>query len=274
MKKSTAILVFKLMLILGNANINAQSLTYEIKQHAHNILHFDSLDAEIYKLMNSFRLIMIGEIHGTNEPVKFVESLTKLFTQNGDSVYVGFEIPENQMRQFIEKPTKDNILKTDFFSNPSGDGRASEAWYNALAIILENPKAKVFFFDREHHDTGNVDSVMYVKIKKRLRQYPNWKVITISGDIHNRVNTENNEYSFGSFLQHDTELNIAEKICSLEHIFKGGETLWNNFKETDSAYTMVGYDSYIYLYPINSLESYSGFIYTKRLTKSESAVSK
>lgn len=267
-------LIFVLISTLSSILIYGQDLPTDLKKYAVQITKVDSLNKNIYNLLDNYKVILLGEIHGTNEPVNFLEALVDIFTKNGDSVQVGFEIPSKQMTSFLKHPTKGDILKTDFFSSPSGDGRASLAWYKALASISENHKASLFFFDKNVGDNRNADSVMYLNIKSKIKKHHNWKTITISGDLHSKLLEENGQSRIGSLLIQDKDLNIANKICSINHIFKGGQTLWNEFEETESIYSKLEYDNYLFLYPKNTNEPYSGFLYTKYLTKSESAISK
>jgi hypothetical protein len=67
---------------------------------------------------------------------------------------------------------------------------------------------------------------------------------------------------------------MADSVCSLNHVFKEGETLWNSFKPNETIYSKIGYDNYLYLYPKSNNEPYTGIFYTKYLTKSNSAILK
>lgn len=266
-----------LILITTFERVKGQDLSSDLKKYAVKFNKVDSLSSDVYDLLAAYQLIMIGEIHGTNEPVNLLEGLVNLLTKYGDSVQVGFEIPSRQMTYFLNQRTErtdKRILKTEFFSNPSGDGRASIAWYKAIANLNKNKKVKIFFFDKNFDQFGDADSIMYLNIKSQIKEHPNRKTITICGDMHNRLVSDNGQNTIGTLLAKDRELNITDSICSLNHFFKGGQTLWNKFEETESAYSKLGYENYVFLYPKNYNESYIGFFYTKYLTKSESAVSK
>ena len=267
--------IYSLLCFLSISNIViGQSLSNTLHNNAVPITKTDSSNQNILNLLNGYRVIMVGEIHGSNEPINFVETLVEIFTKNGDSVQVGFEIPSKQMAFFLKHPIKANLLKTDFFASPSGDGRASLAWYKALANISKNPKASLFFFDKNMGDNKNADSVMYLNIKSRIKKYHNWKTITICGSSHNKSFDNEGLHRIGGLLIADKELNIADSVCSLNHVFKEGETLWNSFKPRETVYSKVGFDNYLYLFPENNTEPYTGILYTKFLTKSNSAILK
>src|ERR1700740_3009831 len=72
-----------------------------LKENAVRIDQPESLSDEIYRLVSDYAIIMVGEMHGTNEPAKFVIGLAELFTKKGDSVQVGIEIPSDQMSKYI-----------------------------------------------------------------------------------------------------------------------------------------------------------------------------
>lgn len=259
-----------------SAQINAQNLSEHLIKHAVKIDTVDSLDDSIYNILAHYRIIMVGEIHGTNEPIGLVESLAELFTKNGDSVQVGFEIPADQMKMFSKEKTKGNILKSEFFQSPSADGRASIAWYKTIANLNANKRVKVFFFDALSNSSSrtNWDSIMYLNIKSQIQRNRNWRTITICGGMHNRIKPNVGEQKMGCYLVNDKELNLKDSICSLNHEFESGETLWNKFEPMPSAYAKLAYDEYIFLYPKSINEPYHGIYFTRYLTKSESAISK
>ncbi len=263
-----------LILIISAEASNSQNNSAYLKEQAVSIDKFDSISKQVYDLVMNYRLIMIGEIHGTNEPVNLLNGLVSLLTKYGDSVQVGFEIPSKQMTHFIKKRTENSILKTEFFSNPSGDGRASIAWYKAIANISRNKKVKIFFFDMNNDQSGDADSIMYLNIKSKLKEHPNWKTITICGGTHNRILPYEGQKKTGNFLMTDKDLNISESLCSLNHEFESGETLWNEFKAMPSIYSKLGYEKYLFLFPKGANEAYQGVFFTKYLTKSKSAIGK
>lgn len=269
-KRNLIILAF----IVASLNINGQDLSKYINKNAVEIDNIDSLNENIYKLLIDYKIVLIGEIHGTNEPINFVNSLVKLFTQNGDSVQIGFEIPSNQMANFKKLKSNKSILKSEFFSNPSGDGRDSWAWYKSIVEIRRNKKADFFFYGENADQSEHADSFMYLNIKAKIKEHPQWKTITIGGGIHNRILPYNGKITFGALLTLDGELNFADSVCSLKHEFEQGETIWNKFEPMSTIYTKLPFDHYLVLFPKSISEPYNGIFYTRYLTKSISAVSR
>ncbi|MCX6185397.1 MAG: hypothetical protein NTU43_00170 [Bacteroidetes bacterium] len=271
MKIKLFILIVLLNIFL---KVTAQNLQKELNKNAVKIEPLDSLNSQVFNLLSKYQVIMIGEMHGTNESANLVLGLSKLFTKLDDSVQVGFEIPSKQMLTFIKQHTDSSILYSDFFARPSGDGRASNAWYNVISNINNNHKASIFFFDTNLSYGDNRDSLMYLNIKSKLIEHPNWKTITISGNVHNGRLPFNNKNTAASFLVQDTDLNITDKLCSLNHEFESGSTLWNDFMPINSVFSKVNFDNYLFLYSNNKSNNYNGIYFTRRLTKSESVISK
>lgn len=263
-----------LILILTSKLIYGQNNSILLKEQVLPLENMDSLSSQVYSLLKNYRLIMIGEIHGTNEPVKLLDEIVSLLTKQGDSVLVGFEIPANQMTYFIKHRTDKSILKTEFFSNPSGDGRASIAWYKTIANMNKNKKVQIFFFDINADQNIDADSAMYLNVKSKIKDHPNWKAITIGGGLHNRISTYKGQKKMGNHLLIDKELNLTESLCSLNHEFESGETLWNEFKPIPSMYSKISLEKYLYINPNGLNEEYNGVFFTRYLTKSESAVVK
>lgn len=239
-----------------------------------NAIRFDNaekLNDSIYSLLSPFQIVMVGEMHGTNESAPFVSGLTNLFTNKGDSVQVGLEIPAEYMTKYLQLHTDSSVYQSEFFSNPPYlDGRESLPWANLIATLNKNPKVKIFFFDT-NRDAAIVpfrDSLMAMNIKTQLNQHPTWKLITLSGNYHTSIS---NPASMTSVLKR----NISAKVCSLNMEYKEGTCMASfsgDFKKKElGSYPSVfnsteGYDKYLLLYSAKSNYDYNGIYYTKYIT--------
>lgn len=266
-----------LTIIATFLKVSGQDFPTYLKENALKVDKLDSLSKAVYDLLSDYRLIMIGEMHGTNEPARLVTGLVDLFTRSGDSVQVGFEIQPEQMTAFLKQHSDSSIFQSGFFAKPSVDGRASVAWANAIAKANKNPKASVFFYDVNGDYSSARDSLMYLNIKAKLNEHPKWKTITLSGNIHNMLLPYKGQNKTASFLYNDTSLDIADKICSLNHQYQSG-TMLNNIgkglqlRETgqiDSEYSQLPYEMYLFLFPINYKATYSGIYFTRQVTAAE-----
>lgn len=265
-------------LFLTILTVNGQDLATDIKANAIKINRADSLDNSIYKLLADYKLIMLGEMHGGNEPAEFVTGLTKLFTDNGDSVQVGLEISSEQMGKFLSDRTDSSIYLSEFFTKQPLYGIESFAWAELISSLSKNEKVKLFFFDVNKNDydsSNNRDSLMYIKIKKQIRDNPQWKTITLSGNIHNMIQPFRGKNTMACYLKTDKELNIHDKICSLNHRCKNGTRINNrgnglelqqvNSPDSDFS-TAVDFDSYLFLFPKTTTENYNGIYFTRLVT--------
>lgn len=261
-------------------NANGQDFTSYLKQNAVKIERLDSLSKQVYDLLSDNRLIMVGEMHGTNEPAKFVTGLAEAFTTRGDSVQVGFEIPSNQMTTFLELHTDSSIFQSDFFSKSSTDGRASIAWATAISHINRIGRARVFFYDVNGDYNGSRDSLMYLNIKTEMLEHPAWKTITISGNIHNMLLPRKGENKTAYYLSQDRELNLGDNLCSLNNYYQNGTSNNNRGNglrihdmgniETEYSIT-VDFENYLFLFPINYHHTYDGILFTRTITASKLA---
>lgn len=268
------------MLILSatTGRLYAQDDAAYLKQHAVKINNPEQLSDSVYNLLSPFQIIMCGEMHGTNESAPLVNGLANLLTSKGDSVLVGLEISPVLMTKFISQRTDSSIYQSDFFSNPPYyDGRESFAWANLISTLNKNPKVKIFFFDR-NTDEGKEyqrDSLMYSKIKIQFKQHPTWKMVTLSGNFHNRISGET---TMAGFLKEDKELNLSSKLCSINMEYKEGGCNANfthgleikQLGSYPSVYNSTsGYDRYLILLSAESNYPYTGFYYTRFITAAQ-----
>jgi hypothetical protein len=261
-------------------NTYGQDSSY-LRQKAMRIEKADSLGDRIYDAISYSQLVMIGEMHGSNEPARFVMGLTDLLTKKGWNVQIGMEIPSYQMEKFLLNPIDSNIYSSSFFTYKRPDGRASFAWAHLIGKYIGNNHVEVFYFDINTvngQNTKNRDSLMYINVKKRILLHPSWKTITLSGNIHNMLLPYNGEIKMGLYLRTDKELNISNKILSLNHIYSNGQ-IWdydgNNLqlKPVDNSNSIfantVNYENYLFIYPQNPEKSFTGIYFTRKVTASD-----
>jgi hypothetical protein len=271
-------LLFILTFGLSIFSADGQDFSTYIKNNAVRTDKLDNSKNEAYNLLANFKLIMIGEMHGTNEPAKFVIQLTELLASNNDSVQVGLEIPPDLMTKYISSRSVENIYASDFFADNSKDGRASFAWAEIIAKLNKNSKVRIFFYDTiegESKTYEDRDSLMYLKIKKEIKLFPNWKTITLSGNIHNMILPYKGKPKTALYLIKDSELNLSKNICTLNHYSQSGKMLNNignglqisEVNNTSSPYSQsVDFDSYLLLFPENHSDRYNGIYFTRTVS--------
>lgn len=274
-----------LLAILLQSQISfAQSFSEFLREKAVKIAAFDSLGQAVYEQLIGYQVIMLGEQHGTSEPAQFLTGLADLFTAHGDTVLVGYEIPADQLENYWVQPNDSSLLQSEFFTNDVKDGRASKAWASSILQVGKNPLAHIFLFDIDKTEVGaNRDSLMYIKIKRQLMAHPTWRVLTLSGNIHNIRQPYKDKLRAAGFLANDLELKLSDKLCSLNLYFLSG-TVMNNIgnglelrqvNQAPSVYSnAVDYSKYLFLYPDSMRDKYDGMFFTRTVTASELAKSK
>jgi hypothetical protein len=247
-----------------------------------NAIRFDNaekLNDSIYTLLSPFQIVMVGEMHGTNESAPFVSGLTNLFTSHGDSVQIGLEIPAELMSEFLQAHTDSSVYQSVFFSNPPYlDGRESLPWANLIVTLSKIPKVKIFFFDinRDKDAVHLKDTLMAMNIKTQFNQHPSWKIITLNGNYHNRISDAN---TMASVLKR----NVSSKVCSLNMEYKNGSANADfghglEVKRLGSYPSVFnsteGYYRYLLLYSTKSNYDYNGIYYTKYITAAKMTTDK
>lgn len=272
-------ILFIFSLAFAFLNANGQRNAEYIRTHAVRVDNPEKLNDSVYNLISPFQILMIGEMHGTNEPAQFVIGLTNLLTDKGDSVSVGLEIPSVEMANFISSRTDSSIYQSNFFSNmPYQDGRESFAWARVISQLKNNRKVQLFFFDinTEEEKKYDRDNLMYLKIKKQIQLHPKWKMVTLSGNAHTMIPEE--ERKMAANLKHDKELNLSTKIAGFTNYFLQGSchanfgsvlekrTFTRPMNDFDTTFS---FDKYVLLMSPKTTLPYTGMYYTKNITPAE-----
>jgi hypothetical protein len=251
-----------------------------LKKYALKIDKPDRLGGDIYKVVSVYQLFIIGERHGTEEPARFVQGLADLFLNRGSRVQIGLEIPSDQMKKYLFIPKDSSDFESDFFINKSYDGRPSFAWANLIAKFSSHRNVEFFFYDVNFGDFKNFDerdSLMYLKIKKRIQSHPEWKTIVLGGNIHAMLKPYDGKSKMALYLQNDKDLQIENRLLSIDHCYASG-TYWDNSNkilqvfQSDNSHsvfaTAVDYENYLYLYPRNADRNFSAIYFTRKQTTS------
>lgn len=258
------------LIIVLPFNLKAQNDSIYFKSHAIGIKKITALSSNVHKVLSPYKLIMLGETSGTNEPATFFTSLVELFTSFSDSVLVGFEIPLDQMNEFLKFKTDSSIYKSDFFLKNANDFRASSALASAISKLNKNKYVNIFFYDvnaEESKTSDSKDKLRYLKIKSSMKAHPKCKTITFGVTVHNMMLPYKGETTTAMFLKKDMELNQKQQFCSLNHVFQRGPWVGGMRMLDDTSFTQLkGYTNYLYIYKNDPLNAYSGVFFTKVVT--------
>lgn len=265
------------VLLLFSINCYSQDFGEHFKKSAIEIANLDTLSNAIYDSISNFELIMVGEFHGTQEPAKFVAGLSNLISKKEGAVCVGLEIPKNELSEFIQNPSKENLLSSKFFSKTNVDGRNGQSWFDLVMYCTMDSTINLFFFDNSEPSKGEKrDSIMYVGVKNQKKLFPNTKIITLTGNIHNWRVPFNEMTTMGMYCLQDTLHFSSSKICNINHVFSEG-TMRNNtgnglelntieFEESVMTQS-VNFTNYLVLYNYSG-SRYNGILYTRKVNQS------
>ncbi|MEM9562302.1 MAG: DUF6624 domain-containing protein [Actinomycetota bacterium] len=141
-------------------------------------------------------VILVGEVHGTNESPAFVEALACTTLSYGLTVTVGLEIPEQEsdsVDAFLASDggprARRRLLERAFWASDAPDGRRSTAMLELLdglrRHITRGADLHVVLLDT----TAGVDrdAVMATRVLDAIDASPDGVVIALTGNVHTRV---------------------------------------------------------------------------------------
>jgi hypothetical protein len=270
---------FMLIIIstLFTTNLYSQDHKKILQENAIKISNLEALNDSIYQAIKPYSIIMIGEMHGTKEPSEFALGLAALIAKKEGKVNLALEIPFSEINNTQNKITDKSLRLSTFFSAENIYGRNNQATFDLLLKSASTKGVKLHYIDN-----GSItprDSAMYLEIKQIKMSEPNVKIITLTGNIHNRLVSNANKKKMGTYLLEDTLLPSSEKIMSINHEYNYG-TMLNNTGQGLKLQTIELSESY-YKSAINSKMflckaifegqmKYSHFLYTEQVTHASS----
>jgi hypothetical protein len=257
----------------------AQGFGDYIKKNAIEISVPDSLNEEIYNRLKKYQLIMIGEMHGTQEPARLVSGIAKLIVKFEGTVSIGLEMPEDELIEFIDNPSDSILRLTKFFSKTNIDGRNGKSWFDLILYCNSDPKINLFLFDNfKSYEIENRDSAMYLTIVRQLKRHSNSRIITLSGNIHNWLIPYKTAPTMGNYCMNDTINFSKDKICSINHVYSEGTMLNNTgnglelttIEFEESIYSNANdFTNYLLFFKSAKPYQYNGMLYTRIVNHSE-----
>lgn len=146
-------------------------------------------------LLQPKRVILLGEIHGTQEAPEFVNQIVCVALNRNMSVTVGLELP-NADQQGVElylnskgkKADQDQLLKLSFWEYQ--DGRASLAMFELLEAIRQlrrkGESVDLLLFDNPNANDRDYDMALHILAKTIDK--PTDLFVALSGNVHNEIN--------------------------------------------------------------------------------------
>ena len=153
------------------------------------------------------RVLVIGEMHGSNEYPAFAKSVVCQLLAANKPVILGLEIPENEqvaINHYLQSSgtaeDRRALQKGEFWQGRIQDGRSSVAMFGLIDAVrkLKQSGQKVLLaaFDisddykpvplekNEAYARGRRDGEMTLNIIDRLRQYPEYTYVALVGGNH------------------------------------------------------------------------------------------
>ncbi|WP_342380378.1 hypothetical protein NVS55_12350 [Myxococcus stipitatus] len=141
-------------------------------------------------------LVLLGEMHGTQEVPRFTGQVACLASAKGLAVRVGLEIPEAEQPSLdaflaAEDVTRaqEELLQRPFWVRDIQDGRSSQAMLQLLGQLRDlrraGAKLVVFAFDDELKGVAESrDARMAKRIGTAVEQLPGDLTLVLTGNIH------------------------------------------------------------------------------------------
>jgi hypothetical protein len=138
-------------------------------------------------------VILVGEIHGTNESPAFVGALTCIALSYGLQVTVGLEIPARELdtvEVFLRSDggvvARRQLLESSFWASDHSDGRQSTAMADLLNDLREHigrgADLEVLLLDAS--PAPDRDAAMARRLLDRINSTPEGVLIALTGNVH------------------------------------------------------------------------------------------
>jgi len=214
----------------SNTIENSAEMTEEqkdLKKSAIPIKSLSKLSNKIYDEIANFEILMIGEMHGTNEPAEFAYGLCELITEHEDDVIMAMEIRSSLMNNLSDEMSISQLKELDFFRRKNFDGRNGVAWLDLVYKSIKNDGIILKFIDNSYPSSTR-DSSMYMEIRNIHNKHPNTKIVTLTGNVHNSFTPLFDKVRIGGYLLKDSVNFDSKKIMSINHVFSEGSMLNND----------------------------------------------
>lgn len=176
-------------------------------------------ETKLSQWLADYKIIMVGEMHGTNESAQFVAKLVETLSKNKE-VILALEIPANELE-------KDSLGQIKFFKEIKQDGRSNQAIFDLIKHFENNNQVDIKAFDiKSNLDSFPPDRDKYMseQILSLYKQYPNKTIISLSGNFHNSLDIRFDIKTMGYYLKQSFS---DEKIASINISWSKGKANFN-----------------------------------------------
>lgn len=151
--------------------------------------------------LQTHRVMLIGEIHGTEEAPAQVAALARCLEESGQAVRVGLEIPRDEQARIDRylhsagiADDRQALLAGSFWQREYQDGRSSEAMYGLIESLRQlalKADVAVLAFDQPSYAQSEDDAreaAMAAALEPALRESPQARWLVLASNLHTRVN--------------------------------------------------------------------------------------
>lgn len=264
----------------SNSIDNSAEMTEEQKDLKKNAIPIESLSKlsnKIYDEIANFEILMIGEMHGTNEPAEFAYGLCELIAKHEGSVIMAMEIRASRMNNLSDEMSISELKELDFFRGKNFDGRNGVAWLDLVYKSIKNDGIILKFIDNPYQSSPR-DSSMYREIRNIHNKHPNTKIVTLTGNVHNSFTPLFDKVRIGGYLLKDSVNFDSKKIMSINHVFSEGNMLNSDLtglkmrtieREENIYNTTISHEMFLYRKFPKEQNRYTHILYTDKVTASE-----
>ncbi|HKV09251.1 MAG TPA: hypothetical protein VJ725_13995, partial [Thermoanaerobaculia bacterium] len=186
-------------------------------------------------LLVSGNVLLLGEMHGTEQSPRFVAAVACQGLRKGLPVTVGLELPRGQEPAAVaylasEGTAKDReaLLATDFWTRSYQDGRTSQAMLGLIEELRRLSRAglpvRIRWIDIDAPDPER-DRRMAERLAEAVAERPADLFVVLAGNYHTRQAKGapwNKEFS--PMGLHLTQLAPKARVISLDSSYTDGET--------------------------------------------------
>ncbi|CAM4150162.1 hypothetical protein [Corallococcus exiguus] len=239
------------------------------------------------------RVMLLGELHGTQEVPRFIaQSVCQLVT-SGMPVTVGLELPvenEERITTFLQSQGGEvdwlKLMEAPFWRSPYPDGRGSEAVANMLEQLrqlrAQGLDVAVFVYDHPKLSRQKREDALARTVLAQVKATPRRFHLVVSGNIHSRTAKGlpwDTQYTPMGYLLKDQ----LEDVTALDMAYDTG-TAWICAANKQSSKLDCGVKEakgkdngdrfFMHTWSSTNKEGYHGVFYVGHVTASEPAILK
>lgn len=165
-----------------------------IRRDAIKVEPAGDLPDAVYTKIKGYKVVAVGEVHGTNEAPDFVLRLLRLYAKKGRGAFLALEIGAEEQAnvdRFLESGKLEVLRGSAFFKRDFQDGRSSEAMARLLAGVRALRGTRVVCFDTmDATSWQDRDTRMARAVSAAYAGRSGAVAVLLAGNMHTAVETD------------------------------------------------------------------------------------